>query len=55
MMWQSEKLEPMFIFILVRIQGKLQANSETIGAEVQRRSRAKRDKKMAMMFLNMGS
>ena len=34
-----------FLFILVRIQGELQANSETIGAEVQRRSRAKRDKK----------
>ena len=27
MMWQPEKLEPMFIFILVRIQGELQANS----------------------------
>ena len=44
-----------FLFILVRIQGEFQANSETIGAEVQRRSRAKRDKKMAMMLVNMGS
>ena len=44
-----------FLFILVRIQGELQANSKTIGAEVQRRSRAKRDKKMAMMLVNMGS
>ena len=44
-----------FLFILVRIQGEFQANSETIGAGTQRRSRAKRDKKMARMLVNMGS
>jgi len=49
------KQHSQFLFILVRMQDEVQANGETIGAEAQRRSRAKRDKKMAMMLVNMGS